>query len=183
MTDDQFAVIGYDENGHPKIRYCMDPREVTIVRDPERDGEVIGYIWEPVGPVPSPIRTNPPQLTDAEVEDFKRRFLAAQRKPPTWHRPGDEAINVHSIDMQERRGPRGSRWEVATYLGVGIAAIALVWLTLALVYGTSSALTPPAVLALVGALVTSVGVCGPLMEARKLRLARETDDAGAGEFE
>lgn len=87
MTDDQFAVIGYDENGRPKLRYCLDPREVTIIRDPERGDEVIGYVWEPVGPVPSPIRTDPPRLTDDEFEDLKQRWIAAQQQRPTWRYP------------------------------------------------------------------------------------------------
>ncbi len=87
MTD-RYDVIGHDEHGIPKLRYCLDPREVTVIRDPERDGEVIGYIWEPVGPVPQPIRTDPPpRLTAAEIEDLKQRFLAAQRKPQRWYPP------------------------------------------------------------------------------------------------
>lgn len=82
MTD-RYDVIGYDEHGIPKLRYCLDPREVTIIRDGDT---IVGYIWEPVGPVPQPIRWTdpPPQLAPAEIEDLKQRFLAAQNEPPRW---------------------------------------------------------------------------------------------------
>lgn len=82
MTD-RFDVIGYDEHGHPKVRYCLDPREVTVIRDPERGDTVFGYVWEPVGPVPSPLRAEPmPPLTDEQYEELKGRFLAALHEPP-----------------------------------------------------------------------------------------------------
>lgn len=84
MTD-RYDVIGHDEHGIPKLRYCLDPREVTVIRDPERGDAIVGYVWEPVGPVPLPIRTDPHlQLTPAEIEDLKQRFLAAQHEPPRW---------------------------------------------------------------------------------------------------
>lgn len=82
MTDDQFAVIDYDEHGHPKVRYCLDPREVTVIRDPERGGEVIGYVREPAGPVPQPLRLPP--------------------RDKSWLRTDDEG------DMEEQRPRR--RW-------------------------------------------------------------------------
>lgn len=107
MTD-RFDVIGYDEHGHPKVRYCLDPREVTVIRDPERGDTVVGYVWEPVGPVPSPLRAEPmPPLTDEQYEELKGRFLAALHEPPVRL---DDGIDGHSIDMEEQRGPRRRRW-------------------------------------------------------------------------
>ena len=63
----------------PKVRYCLDPREVWIIRDPERDGEVIGYVWEPTGPVPQPVRAdtwaNPRLIGRSESRRERRRRL------------------------------------------------------------------------------------------------------------
>jgi hypothetical protein len=73
---DEFAVTKRDEHGRPHVRYCLDPSEVTIIRDPERGDEVIGYIWEPVGPVPQPIRTHPwanPRLIGRSESRRERR--------------------------------------------------------------------------------------------------------------
>lgn len=57
MTDDQFAVIERDDDGIPKVRRMLDPREVSTVRGP--DGDVCGYLWEPVKPQDPDWRLDP----------------------------------------------------------------------------------------------------------------------------
>jgi hypothetical protein len=86
MTD-EFAVIGHDEHGHPHVRYHLDPREVTIVRDPARGDEVIGYVWEPTGPVPQPVQTDPwanPRLIGCE--GIGLRLPDKSKRRPWWRR-------------------------------------------------------------------------------------------------
>lgn len=59
-----------------RIRYCLDPREVTVIRDPENGDAIIGYVWEPVGEVPQPIRTHPwanPRLIGRSESRRQRR--------------------------------------------------------------------------------------------------------------